>query len=119
MKILLVDDSRSQRMIQKMVLKQNGLSESDIHEAAEGNEALEKSTKNGYQLIFCDWHMPEMSGVEFVRKARAEGVSVPIVMCTSEGEKNKIQEAIDAGAVDFITKPIDDKKFWTMAQKYL
>ena len=106
-------------MLQKMLLKDKGVAGEDIDEAANGHQALEKAKANDYRIIFLDWNMPEMNGLEFVKAARQAGIKTPIIMCTSEGEKSMIDAATAAGADAVITKPIDKEKFWETTQQYL
>jgi len=119
MKILLVDDSRAQRFIEKKILTDKGVAESAIDEAPNGAEALNKAKAENYSLIILDWNMPEMDGLAFGKRLREEGLSTPVIMVTSEGEKSKIDAALAAGINDFITKPLDADQFWEKARAYL
>ena len=103
MKILLVDDSRTIRNIQKNVLKQLG--HTDVVEAADGVEALEVFGKGVPDLMLVDWNMPNMDGITLIRKIREINKSVPIVMCTTEAEKSRVLEAVKAGVNNYIVKP--------------
>jgi two-component system chemotaxis response regulator CheY len=102
-KILLVDDSRTIRNIQKSVLMQLG--HNDIIEAADGLEALEQYKKESPDLIFIDWNMPNMDGVTLVRKIREIDKSTPLIMCTTQAEKSQVLEAIKAGVNNYVVKP--------------
>jgi two-component system chemotaxis response regulator CheY len=102
-KILLVDDSRTIRNIQKSVLMQLG--HKDIIEAADGLEALEQYKKESPDLIFIDWNMPNMDGVTLVRKIREIDKSTPLIMCTTQAEKSQVLEAIKAGVNNYVVKP--------------
>ena len=103
MKILLVDDSRTIRNIQKNVLKQLG--HTDVDEAADGLEALEAFSKAVPDLMFVDWNMPNMDGITLVRKIRETNKTVPMIMCTTEAEKARVLEAIKAGVNNYVVKP--------------
>ena len=103
MKILLVDDSRTIRNIQKNVLVQLG--HTDIVEAGDGVEALEIIGSNRPDLVLVDWNMPEMDGLELVRKVRETDKSLPMIMITSESEKRRVIEAIKAGVNNYVVKP--------------
>ncbi len=106
MKILLVDDSATMRRIQKTQL--NNLGIKDIVEAENGDDALDKLYSNmPVDVILMDWNMPVMDGMTCLKKVRenASYKNVKIVMCTSESEKNKVIEAIKAGANNYIVKP--------------
>jgi two-component system chemotaxis response regulator CheY len=103
MKVLLVDDSRAIRNIQKNVLAQMGSME--IIEAADGVEALARVTDDQPDLILLDRNMPNMDGLEFLAKLRGAGNKTPVIMCTTEAEKSRVIEAIKAGATNYIVKP--------------
>jgi len=102
-KIMLVDDSRTIRNIQKNVLKQ--LNHTDVVEAADGVEALARFQEQVPDLMFVDWNMPNMDGLTLVRKIREVNRTVPIIMCTTEAEKSRVLEAIKAGVNNYIVKP--------------
>lgn len=119
MKVLIVDDSPAQRFIQKSVLVENGVSDSDIIEAGNGLELLEKAKSEELKLIVVDWNMPEMDGLEAFKKLRQSGNDTPVIMITSEGEASKVEEAMNAGLDNFLTKPLDSDAFWEIAQRYM
>ncbi len=103
MKILIVDDSSVMRkMIQRSLAK--GGVECEIIEAGDGIEALEQ-VKNEPDLILCDWNMPNMDGLTFVRELRGQENKTPVLMVTTETHFAKQREATDAGADGFIAKP--------------
>ncbi len=103
MKILLVDDSRTIRNIQKNVLNQLGYT--DILEAEDGVQALAVFDEHSPDLALVDWNMPKMDGITLVRKIRESGNKIPLIMCTTEAEKSRILEAIKAGVNNYIVKP--------------
>ncbi len=103
MKIMLVDDSRTIRNIQKNVLKQIG--HTDLIEAEDGVVALGLFQKEVPDLMLVDWNMPNMDGITLIRKIRETNKTVPIIMCTTEAEKSRILEAIKAGVNNYIVKP--------------
>jgi len=102
-KILLVDDSRTIRNIQKNVLKQLG--HTDIAEAEDGVQALGHFPQDVPDLMLVDWNMPNMDGITLVRKVRETNKTVPIIMCTTEAEKSRVLEAIKAGVNNYVVKP--------------
>lgn len=103
MKILLVDDSKTMRNIQKGILAQMGYT--TVEEAGDGIEAFAKL--EGYQpdLLLVDWNMPNMDGLTFVKQFRAKGGKTPIIMVTTEAEKSRVIEAIKAGVNNYVVKP--------------
>ncbi len=103
MKILLVDDSRTIRNIQKNVLKQLG--HTDVLEAEDGVQALSVFNEQPPDLMLIDWNMPNMDGITLVRKIRESNKSVPMIMCTTEAEKARVLEAVKAGVNNYIVKP--------------
>lgn len=107
MKILLVDDSATMRKIQRNVLSQMGYD--DIVEAEDGEHAIHQMKVHDFaiDLILCDWNMPKMNGIDFVRRIRAvENLQkIPIIMVTTEGERGKVVEAVQAGAKGYVVKP--------------
>ena len=104
MKILLVDDSRTIRNIQKNVLAQLGYK--DIAEASDGVEALEAIGAARPDLALVDWNMPNMDGITFLTNLRRSGNRTPLIMCTTEAEKSRVIQAIQAGANNYVVKPM-------------
>ena len=109
MKILLVDDSTTMRRIQKNTLEKLGYT--DITEAGDGAEAVAKVAAGAFDLVLMDWNMPNMTGIEALKKIKGDAAmkAVPVIMVTSESEKTKIMEAIQAGAANYIVKPFQSE----------
>jgi len=103
MKIMLVDDSRTMRNIQKNVLAQIG--HTDIVEAADGQDALSKVNAAAVDLILLDWNMPNMDGLSFLKEFRKADKQTPVIMVTTEAEKGRVVEAIKAGVNNYVVKP--------------
>ncbi|QKG29830.1 MULTISPECIES: chemotaxis response regulator CheY [unclassified Campylobacter] len=106
MKILVVDDSSTMRRIIKNTLQRLG--HQDILEAENGLEAWQLLTQNSdIDILITDWNMPEMNGLELVKKVRAEQkyVDMPIIMVTTEGGKAEVITALKAGVNNYIVKP--------------
>lgn len=103
MKILLVDDSKTMRNIQKGILTQLG--HTDVQEACDGLDALSKIGAFSPDLLLVDWNMPNMDGLTFVKQFRAKGNKAPIIMVTTEAEKSRVVEAIKAGVNNYVVKP--------------
>jgi two-component system chemotaxis response regulator CheY len=103
MKILLVDDSRTIRNIQKNTLKSLGYT--DILEASDGLEALNYVSKERPGLILVDWNMPNMDGITLIKKVRETDKALPIIMVTTEAEKSRVIEAVKAGVNNYVVKP--------------
>lgn len=108
LKALVVDDSRVMRNMVMQTLRHTKLAEFEFVEAEDGEDAFNKFGQNKIDIVFCDWNMPKVTGIEFVKKVRATSKNdeVPIVMVTSEKSMGKIMEATDnAGADAYICKP--------------
>lgn len=106
MKLLVVDDSSTMRRIIKNTLQRLGYE--DIFEAENGIEAWDILDKNSDMgVLITDWNMPEMNGLELVKKTRADSrfADIPIIMITTEGGKVEVITAIKAGVNNYIVKP--------------
>jgi two-component system, chemotaxis family, chemotaxis protein CheY len=103
MKIMLVDDSKTMRNIQKSVLNQLGHTE--IEEACDGQDALSKVFAYAPDLLLVDWNMPNVDGLTFVKAYRQQNKTTPIIMVTTEAEKARVIEAIKAGVNNYVVKP--------------
>ena len=103
---LVVDDSRAIRTILSKTLRELGF---EVCEAANGKEALEviQAGKTALTLILLDWNMPEMDGLELLKRLRQnpEFSSLVVVMVTAETELDHIAEALEAGANEYVMKP--------------
>ncbi|MBF0281444.1 MAG: response regulator [Zetaproteobacteria bacterium] len=110
--ILVVDDSKAMRMIVKRSLRAAGIEPDKIDEAEDGSEGFQKATSQDYDCIFCDWNMPRMSGIEFLKALRESGKSTRFVMVTSIATPDIKETGISAGAAAVIGKPFspDDIK---------
>ncbi|MGH7146225.1 MAG: response regulator, partial [Planctomycetota bacterium] len=107
MRILLIDDSRAMRRMERGVIEELGFQ--DVFEAENGNDAIQKLALHRFQvdLILCDWNMPVMDGISFAHqmKSRANLAVIPIVMVTSESDRAMIDRAIQIGVDGYIIKP--------------
>ncbi|MEC9374493.1 MAG: response regulator [Planctomycetota bacterium] len=103
MRILLVDDSKTMRKIQRSVLTQLG--HTDIEEATDGQDALSKVGAFQPNLLLVDWNMPTMDGLTFVKKFRESDKTTPIIMVTTESERSRVVAAIKAGVNNYVVKP--------------
>jgi len=112
MKILLVDDSRTIRSIQRKSLA--GIGMTDVTEAADGLEALASIKAERPDLILVDWNMPNMDGIALVRKVRETDKALPMIMVTTEAEKSSVMEALKAGVNNYVVKPFTAN---TLAEK--
>ena len=111
MKVMIVDDSSSMRLLVKRTLKQAGFTGLDICEAENGSEALEAMDSERPDVILCDWNMPVMSGLEFLEHLRAEKNPVKFGFITTESTSAMRSKAIAAGAQFLIAKPFNAESF--------
>lgn len=111
MKILVVDDSKAMRMIVIRNLRQAGYGDATVLEAENGVQGLEKAKAEEPDLILCDWNMPEMNGIEFLRALRGEGRTTTFGFVTSEGNAAMREQAIAAGASFLLAKPFSADDF--------
>ena len=112
-RVLIVEDSRATRMVIRAFMLEFGF---EIDEASDGSEALKfLSSGKCVKLIVCDWEMPVMNGLEFVRNYRASNLpfcrDTPILMSTRLNTTEAIQKALATGANDYIMKPFTKEIF--------
>ena len=106
MKLLVVDDSSTMRRIIKNTLARLGYK--DVLEGADGVEGWNVLDSNPeIDMLITDWNMPEMNGLELVKKVRADSrfTDLPIIMVTTEGGKAEVITALKAGVNNYIVKP--------------
>jgi two-component system chemotaxis response regulator CheY len=104
---LVVDDSRVVRKVAWRMLEGTGF---DVTEAEDGALALSACRTKMPDAILLDWNMPVMNGIEFLRALRSEfgPDNPPVLFCTTENDMRFVEEAIEAGAQEFIMKPFDE-----------
>lgn len=103
MRVMLVDDSKTIRRIQRSILEQIGYTE--IEEACDGQDALSRVSAFQPNLILLDWNMPNMDGISFLKAFRHKDTATPVIMVTTEAEKSRVIEAIRAGVNNYVVKP--------------
>ena len=109
MRALIVDDSRTVRMILGKALRELGY---EVQEAEHGKEAIERLYHGEtVDLLLVDWNMPVMNGIDFLRALRREpgGERPTVVFCTTENDMSHIAEAMRSGANEYIMKPFDSE----------
>ena len=102
-KILLVDDAAFMRKMIKDTLVKNGYTE--VFEAVDGADAVEKFGEIGPDLVVMDITMPNMDGLEALKAIRAKDGNANVVMCSAMGQETMVMDAVRSGAKDFIVKP--------------
>jgi len=105
LKVLLVEDQGDARALLRNMLSELGVTQT--FEARDGNEALRfmDSAFDFVNLVICDWNMPKMSGVEFLRQLRTVDPNVPFLMVTGRSDMSSVIEAKSSGVSGYIRKP--------------
>jgi len=119
-RILVVDDATFIRDLVKKGLR-SYFPGADIEDAADGRKAQQILAHSRFDLILCDWEMPEMSGLELLNWCRIEGAlsDVPFIMVTSRSDKENVVQAIQAGVSDYIGKPFSNDQLISKVRKAL
>ena len=107
-KILIVDDAKFMRMTLSSILKK--ANHEVVGEGENGEEAIDLYHKLHPDLVTMDITMPEMNGLDAVKKIKIAYPDAQIIMCSSMGQQKMVVEAIEAGAKDFIVKPFDESR---------
>ncbi|MGB0330278.1 MAG: response regulator [Planctomycetota bacterium] len=109
MNVLVIDDSSVMRKMIMRALRQGDLNANVGAEAGNGLEGLDALKSQAFDLVLCDWNMPQMNGLEFVKEARKNS-KIPIVILTTETSREHVMEAMQAGADGYVTKPFTSEK---------
>ena len=107
-KILLVDDAAFMRKVIKDTLSKAGYT--DLHEAVDGADAVEKFNELKPDLVLMDITMPNMDGLEALKAIRGFDANANVVMCSAMGQETMVIDAIRSGAKDFIVKPFKPER---------
>jgi two-component system chemotaxis response regulator CheY len=120
MNILVVDDSVMMRGVVKQAIESNA-SNIDVtfFDADDGQQALDCMKENTIDLVFLDWNMPVLDGLEFVKQARGDGIKIPIIMVTSVTDKDKILEAGKSGINGYVEKPVRGPALWEQIKEFV
>jgi CheY-like chemotaxis protein len=119
-KVLVVDDAPFIRDLVKKGLR-NAFPGMHTDDAVNGRKAQALMMREPFDLILCDWEMPEMSGIELLTWTRQQDTmqTLPFIMVTSRGDKENVVQAIQAGVSDFIGKPFTNEQLLTKVKKAL
>ena len=117
-KILLVDDSATTLLMEKMILAKGAY---DLATAASGEEAIETARRERPDLILLDVVMPGLSGFDVCKVLREEEATreTPIIMVTTRGEAHNVETGFKLGCDDYVTKPIDSLELKSKVESYL
>lgn len=117
-KILLVDDSNTVLMMERMILSRCGY---NLITAGDGLEALDKARSDGPDLILMDVIMPRMGGLEAVRKLHENDSTsaIPVIMVTTRSEVENVEKAFENGCAEYVTKPINGLELVSKVRSFL
>lgn len=113
---LIVDDSSTIRKIIRSMFTEFGFS---CFEAENGQRALDHCMRARPDIIMLDWNMPVMTGIEFIRRLGAQwSQNLPtVIFCTTESDLSFIEQALNAGAADYIMKPFEKEMLRTKLEQ--
>ncbi len=115
-RFLVVDDFKTMRSIVKRTLEAAGFrNHGEAEDGAKGFEALVQGyeTQRPYSCVICDWNMPNLTGLELLRKVRADArfKTLPFMLVTAENEQSQVIEAAKAGVSNYVVKPFSPEEF--------
>jgi len=114
-RVLLVEDETSIRAVEKALLKEMGFT--DITEAATASEAKTALSKQKFDIVLCDWELPDGEGIDLLSVLReTHDQKVPFIMVTVNAQIEKVKQAISAGVTDYISKPFEQQAFCNRVQ---
>jgi two-component system chemotaxis response regulator CheY len=102
-RVLVADDSSTMRKIILRALLAVGIK--DVTEASDGVQAIELFKPGEFDMVLTDWNMPGKTGLEVLKAIRALDTKIPVIMVTTEAERTRVMEAIQAGISDYLVKP--------------
>ncbi len=103
MNVLVADDSQMTRMVAKKTLTSLGVD--NVFDAEDGLQALQIFKDNEIDVVFSDWNMPNVTGLQLLQAIRKLDKNVPVIMITTEGSRDKVTQAIGQGVSDYLPKP--------------
>jgi len=117
-KILLVDDSSTVILMEKMILSKGPY---DLVVAKDGQEGVEKAVAEKPSLILMDVMMPRLNGFEACRRLRSQSdtAAIPVIMVTTRGEAESLRSGREAGCTDYVTKPINGAELLSKVRAHL
>jgi CheY-like chemotaxis protein len=118
-KILLVDDSCTARLVNRMIFSQK--SNYVLISASDGKEAVEIARQEKPDVILMDIVMPRMTGLEACRALKKDNETsrIPVILLTTRGEEQYVQEGYASGCSDYLTKPVNDTELLDLLRAYL
>jgi len=114
-RVLLVEDAASIRAVEKALLKEMGFT--NITEATTASEAKTAMSKEKFDIVLCDWELPDGEGIDLLSVLReTHDQKVPFIMVTVNAQIEKVKQAISAGVTDYISKPFEQQAFCNRVQ---
>ena len=119
--LLIVDDSLTMRSVIRKTVQMSGFEAEKYLEAGSGAEAIEVLKEQKVDLVLSDINMPQMSGIEMLKKVKADPktASIPVVMISTEGSEERILEAVKSGASGYLKKPFQPEEIRVLMEKAL
>lgn len=115
-RVLVADDSSTMR---KIILRSlNTLGSTGAVEATDGADAIAKFKPGEFDVVLTDWNMPGKDGLEVVRDIRGRDAQVKIIMVTTEADRGRVIQAIEAGVSDYLVKPFTAEALKQKLQKH-
>ena len=116
---LIVDDASSMRSLLSAIIKSFGIKR--VYEAADGNEALRILEKRTIDIVFCDWEMPKMDGLQLYEDLQKDEKysAIPFVLVTSAAELDKVKTALAKGIQEYVVKPFKEDTILSKIVKLL
>ncbi|PKN32607.1 MAG: response regulator [Deltaproteobacteria bacterium HGW-Deltaproteobacteria-19] len=119
--ILITDDSLSMRAVIRKVITLSGIPVAECFEAANGRQALEILSQHWVDVIISDINMPEMNGMELLKELKQDHLfqEIPVIIVSTEGNRERIEEAERMGAQGFLKKPFVPEELRTELYRIL
>jgi len=119
--ILIVDDSKTIRSVIKKTLDIAGVPVGDLHEAENGQVALDVMNSNWIDLVFADINMPVMTGIEMVKKMSEDNTleKTPVIIVSTEGSKTRIDDLLKLGVRAYLRKPINPEDLKNIVEEVM
>lgn len=117
--VLVVDDSAVMRKVIISALTAMNIDPANITQAEDGLQAVKIVQEKEFSIILMDWNMPNMLGIDAVKAIRDLGNKTPVLMVTTEGERENVVKAIQAGANNYLVKPFNSDDLRTKVEQML
>lgn len=116
-RVLIADDSSTMRLFARLATQR--MKDVTLTEAGNGRDALEMIKASQFDLIITDVDMPIMNGLELIEQVRILGMKIPIIVLSTYGKDSDVERGMEAGADDYLRKPIMSQAFSNKVQRYI